>query len=246
MNIPVLDHGYVKLIDSCGTEESIIEAARQSTGKGFQGWSKDAQLLEYLYKNKHSSPFEMCDLVIEVHAPLFVLREWQRHRTFSYNEFSARYSEMIPLYYAPGVERIVKQSPTNKQGSGAEPLRIDIAEKFARDFMAEQDEADRQYREKLAHGLVREVARVNVPVSIYSQMRAKGNLRNWLHFLGLRLADNAQWEIRQFAQAVAIIVANKWPRTYALFEEWDLHGVRLSRTEAEEWKKWKASRASAT
>ena len=242
----VLDHGYVNLIGTLGTEESIIEAARQSTGGSFRGWDSDARLLEYLYKHRHSTPFEMCELVVDVQAPIFVVREWQRHRTFSFNELSGRYVEMPPVYYAPGKGRMVRQATGNKQSSSSEALRLDIAEKMERDLFREQDAADAAYRDRLDHGLVREVARVNLPLSVYTRMRVKGNLRNWLHFLGLRLADNAQWEIRQYAEAIAAMVAEHWPRTWELFEEYDRYAVRLSRTEAKAWNEWKQSQASQT
>ena len=238
--ISVLDHGYVSLVGTMGTDESIIEAARMSTNRGFEGWVRDARLLEYLYRNQHSTPFEMCELAIEVQAPLFVIREWQRHRTFSYNEASARYAKMPDVHYVPDKIRMVKQSSSNHQGSSEEPLRVDMAEDFVNGIRREQEASYSRYETMLEYGLVREVARVNTPVSRYSKMRVKGNLRNWLHFLNLRMRDNAQYEIRVYAHAISDIIAEYWPRTYALFEEYDLHGVRLSRTEAEAWKKSKA------
>ena len=234
--IPVLDNGYVKLVDWMGEESSIIEAARMSTNKGFQGWEKDQRLLEYLYKNRHSTPFEMCEMIIEVQAPIFVIREWHRHRTQSYNELSARYTKMPDLHYLPELNRFQAQSTHNKQSS-AEPLETNIAKCIQIKMHHEQIELYNNYTEYLKKGLAREVARINTPVSRYSKMRAKSNLRNWLHFLGLRLPENAQWEIRQYAEAVANLIEKLWPRTYKLFLEYDLNKITLSKSEAAELRK---------
>jgi thymidylate synthase (FAD) len=146
---------------------------------------------------------------------------------------------MPDVHYVPDKIRMVKQSSSNHQGSSSEPLRVDVAEDFMNGIRREQEASYSRYETMLEYGLVREVARVNTPVSRYSKMRVKGNLRNWLHFLNLRLRDNAQYEIQVFAEAVASIIQEKWPRTYALFLEYDLHGVRLSKTEAEAWKRSK-------
>jgi thymidylate synthase (FAD) len=235
--IKVLDHGYVKLVGSMGTDETIIEAARMSTGKGFQGWDADAKLLAFLYANKHMTPFEMCELAIEVQAPIFVFREWQRHRTQSYNEFSARYAQMPNLHYVPSMDHMLaaQQSAANKQGS-QDGLDEYVA-CVERDYFADMQQGLYEHYEAcIAKGVAKEVARINTPVSRYSKMRAKTDLRNWLAFLQLRMAPNAQWEIRQYANAVAEIVKALWPRTYALFEEHDLHGVHLSRSEAGNFK----------
>ena len=266
--IKVLDHGYVRLVDSMGTDASIVEAARMSTGRGFVGWETyrrckrcdyltsypfthkvsgscvdgqehdfqdflrgDLGMLDFMYKNHHATPFEFCELHIEVQAPIMVFREWHRHRTQSFSEFSARYSQMPDLHYLPDSGRIQKQSATNRQGSG-----VAFDEGFSRGALtaikAQQDEVYGWYDEMVKEGLAKEVARLNTPVSRYSKMRAKTDLRNWFAFLFLRMASSAQWEIRQYANAVAEIVKALWPRTYTLFEEYDLGGVRLSRSEA--------------
>lgn len=231
--IKVLDHGYVRLVDFMGSDEAVIEAARMSTGRGFESWDKDGKLLEYLYANKHLTPFECGgELMIEVKAPIMVFREWHRHRTQSYNEFSARYSVMPNEHYVPEPSRIQKQSTTNKQGSG-DGLDEYVATVEVQNLAYEQQQIYDGYEARLAKGVAKEVARLNTPVSRYSKMRAKTDLRNWLAFLLLRMATAAQWEIRQYALAVAEIVKALWPRTFALFEEHDLGGVHLSRTEAE-------------
>jgi thymidylate synthase (FAD) len=245
---PVLDNGYVQFVDSMGTEESIIEAARQSTSGGFVSWEPyeghpkgDAGLLSYLYREGHSTPFEMCELLIEVQAPIFVVREWMRHRTLSYNEMSARYVQMPNLHYVPPAERMVAQGKHNKQGSDSTALPDVVGSELRSMFQNEQETVYANYEVALLQGLSREVARVNTPVSRYTRMRVKGNLRNWLNFLRQRMAPNAQQEIRAYADVIGAIVKERWPRTWDLFEEWDLYGKKLSRTEYAEYLAWKSS-----
>ena len=183
-------------------------------------FSGDEKLLAYLWKNQHTSPFEMAGLTIEVQAPIMVFREWHRHRTQSYNEFSARYAELPDLFYIPSLKRLQNggQSKTNKQASGATISEVDA--KCIADQIRSSCEASRaSYEALLALGVSREIARLVIPVNQYSKMRASANLINWLKFLRLRLNPGAQWEIRQYAQAVAQIVKELHPRTYALFSE---------------------------
>lgn len=225
MSIPVLDKGYVKLVESWGSDERIIEAARMSTNGGFVSWEPyeghpkgDAGLLRYLWTNKHLTPFEMAGATFEIYAPIFVIREWHRHRTFSYNEMSGRYTELPDDYYIPTIERIMgsKQSRTNKQGS-----EVGIDEGTAHLLWENMREAvlesRRAYEHLLADGVAREVARMVLPVSQYSRFRASGNLRNWLHFLGLRLDKGAQWEIREYARIVSELISTLFQRTWELF-----------------------------
>lgn len=234
IELKVLDHGYVKFVDSMGKDESIIEAARMSTGRGFEGWDKDFSLLDFLWRNKHASPFEMCELAIEVQAPLMVFREWHRHRTQSFNEFSARYSEMPNLHYCPDKERFLPKISSNKQESS----KVDVStwpngteDALREEVLNEQEGVYKNYSAMLELGVPKEVARLNTPVSRYSKMRAKGNLRNWFNFLNLRMRPNAQKEIVQYANAVSLIVREIWPKAYMLFEEYDLYGASFSRTE---------------
>lgn len=268
----ILDHGYVTLIETWGSDERIIEAARMSTGKGFLGWGPrimgwpcnpngerngapreelpsylvdvwkkngkpsyqdatnpyddvkeepgDEKLLGFLWRKKHTSPFEQCGMSIEVQAPLMVFREWHRHRTQSYNEFSARYAQMPDLHYLPTLERIKLTSLTNKQAQGIAPLAPDKSiEIWLREAERLQAEVYQHYVDGLNRGIPKEVARMNTPVSRYSKMVASANLLNWLKFLTLRMDKDAQWEIRQFANAVGEIVAEKFPRTWALHME---------------------------
>lgn len=257
--IQVLDHGYVRLIETYGSDMRIIEAARMSTDKGFLGWEPvyaykcnsciytceldqqryvpncpnchsimaldetkshkgDKKLLAFLYNHKHMTPFEMGGMIIEVQAPIFVFREWHRHRTQSYNEMSARYIPLPDVNYIPTVERLMMTSSTNKQAQGiGKQLTEEDASMFLRALDASYKQAQATYEAGLAWGVPKELARLPVPVGRYSRMRASTNLRNWLAFLTLRMDTDAQWEIRQYANIVATLIADKFPRTYELF-----------------------------
>lgn len=219
--INLLDHGYVQYVEHWGSDERIIEAARMSTNKGFQGWDKDTKLLRYLWENHHATPFEMAGLVVEVQAPIFIFREWHRHRTQSYNELSSRYTELPDLYYVPSLARLMdgKQSTKNKQGSEDGGFNEQQAADFENAIREAGYRARGTYERLLKAGVARELARLVIPVNQYSRMRASANLRNWLAFLTLRLDPTAQWEIRQYARAVALFVQEKFPRTYTLFTE---------------------------
>ena len=259
--IKLLDHGYLKFIEHCGSDERIIESARMSTNKGFLGWGPrtkknykgqlhteecaswaledtpqyqgscncnptpgDEKLLKYLYENKHSTPFEMAGLIIEVQAPIFVFREWHRHRTQSYNELSARYTPLPDLNYIPTIERLMLNSKSNKQAgvvAGAAELDAGNASIFQHELRAQYEAAQKLYEWALQSGVPKELARVHLPVGRYSRMRASANLRNWLQFLTLRMAPNAQWEIRQYANAVGTYIQELYPRTWELFVEGD-------------------------
>lgn len=239
----ILDHGYIQLIETWGSDERIIEAARMSTAKGFNGWGPrhddgcqailtlspanctcggpkpgDEKLLAYLYNHNHATPFEMAGMIIEVKAPIFVFREWHRHRTQSYNEMSARYIPLPDENYVPSVERLMLQGGANKQ---AQSTGAQLTEKEAAVFQAElatvYEKAQWLYERALLAGVPKELARLPVPVARYSRMRASANLRNWLGFLTLRMDPAAQWEIRQFANAVGDLVAEQFPKTWELF-----------------------------
>jgi len=272
--ITVLDHGYVRYVDSMGDDASIVAAARMSTGKGFLGWGPkcvhckqevtlalahadptamkcpkcgtvdtepgDEKLLEFLYKNQHHTPFEMCEMAIEAYWPIMVGREAMRHRVFSFNEFSARYAQMPNEHYVPAPERFVTKLTGNKQESSAysPEMQKDIGNICGDAIHDVQQELYKQYEDMINEGVPKEIARINTPVSRYTRVRMKGDIRGWLGFLKLRLDPAAQWEIRQYAQAIAEIVKDLWPRTYALFEEHTLGSVTLSRSEAKLAAKW--------
>ncbi len=249
--VSLLDHGYLLRIESWGSDERIVEAARMSTGKGFLGWgprhvencdrhialhenrldstvactcepaSGDEKLLKFLWENKHATPFEMAGLIVEVQAPIFVFREWHRHRTQSYNEMSARHTPLPNLNYIPTVERLmINAGTTNKQAgtvSDAEVLTVEAAEQFREALKVGYDALEAGYQAALKSGVPKELARILLPVGRYSRMRASTNLRNWLAFLTLRSAPGAQYEIRVFADAVGQLIAETFPRTWALF-----------------------------
>lgn len=238
----VLDHGYLFKVGRWGSDESIIEAARMSTAKGFQGWGPlgkisvsdvvdgevkvtvkkiegDEKLLRYLYEHKHMSPFEMAGLIIEVQAPIFVVREWQRHRTQSYNELSGRYTEMPDLYYVPSLDRFraSKQSSKNKQAS-EEGFTEEDALAYRGEFQLLNGVCRTVYKEMLNAGIAREVARMVLPLNQYTRFRASANLRNWMQFLSLRLDPAAQYEIRVYAEALASLLRDEFPRSMELFD----------------------------
>lgn len=304
--IKVLDHGYVQVVESWGSDERVIEAARMSTQKGFLGWKDvvvsasgetevdadtyasvkksidtggppvewrvyecngfrwtswdriptqpdekhvcyhgslpdsfyderrvpfervtgyragDERLLSFLWKNNHATPFEMGGLIIDVQAPIFVFREWHRHRTQSYNEMSARYAPLPDVNYAPSIERLMRNSKSNKQAgtvADAAELTESVAAQFCIDLRESYRAAESLYQRALANGVPKELARVHLPVGRYSRMRASANLRNWLAFITLRADSKAQWEIQEYARAVSSIVAEKFPRTHALWSE---------------------------
>ena len=228
MTVKLLDHGYLKFIEGWGSDRRIVEAARMSTDKGFLGWGTeenpgDEKLLRYLYKNKHDTPFEMGGLIIEVQAPIFVFREWHRHRTQSYNEMSARYTPLPNLNYIPTVERLlINSTGSNKQAGtvdGAAQLTRAGAQEFRRELKVSYAAAQKLYERALKRGVPKELARVHLPVGRYSRMRASANLRNWLAFVTLRSASGAQWEIRQYSNEVRGLLAKRFPRTLKLFAE---------------------------
>lgn len=252
MRVEILDHGYLEIVETWGSDERIIEAARESTDKGFLGWGTrckhcgcletqgsheqtsvvkgcphefapgDEKLLRFLYENAHSSPFEFAGAIVRVQAPIFVFREWHRHRTQSYSEISARYTPLPDVNYVPSVERLLLSSKTNKQAgtaTGAPELTVEKAESFRHRVAFSYEESEELYQSALASGVPKELARIHLPVGRYSRMRASANLRNWLAFLTLREAPGAQWEIRQYAHALSALVAAEFPRTHALYVE---------------------------
>lgn len=245
---PLLDHGYLKFIEHWGSDEQIVEAARMSTDKGFLGWGPtcaecgwakgddhevgcsrpekwapgDEKLLRYLYENKHSSPFEFGGLIIEVQAPIFVFREWQRHRTQSYAELSSRYTPLPDFNYVPDIARLLINSKSNKQAGtivGADALTEQHAREYQECLRQHYRQDQEMYDYALRAGVPKELARIHLPVGRYSRMRASANLRNWLLFLTLRMDKKAQWEIRQYANAVGTLIERAFPRTWALFSE---------------------------
>jgi len=222
----VLNEGYIDLLETWGSDRAIVEAARMSTDKGFLGWGTeekpgDEKLLAYLWKNRHTTPFEQSGATFEVQAPIFVFREWHRHRTQSYNEFSARYSVMPNIHWYPSVDRIKRSASANKQAQGVVPL-VDsevILNKWIDRGIELQQLVYDHYEQGLSLGIPKEIARFNTPVARYSKMRASANLLNWLRFLGLRNDPHAQEEIRVYAAEMEVLLIEKFPRAIALFKE---------------------------
>lgn len=201
----------------------------------FEPHGGDAKLLEYLYRNKHMTPFEMCELVLKVKAPIEVFRQLHRHRTFSINEESARYSQMKNEHYVPELSRFDAVASANRQASsvtGIVPMPAFSRETMQGCVQREQQDVYTEYVHMLEAGVPKEVARINTPVSRYSSMMWKANLRNWLQMLTLRDEEHAQWETREFAKACGLMVQRLFPRTYWLWEEHTKHSVTLSRSEA--------------
>lgn len=222
----VLDRGYLQHIEHWGSDERIVEAARMSTDGAFRGWGTpespgDEKLLAYLMSHNHSTPFEMAGLIIEVEAPIVVFREWHRHRTQSYNELSARYTPLPDSNYMPTVERCLIVNAQNKQAGkvrGAGELTHEAALGWLEDLHDAYCLAEDVYQRGLRIGIPKELARLCVPVGRYSRMRASANLRNWLAFMTLRDAPDAQLEIREYAKACGRVIAACFPRTWKLFE----------------------------
>ncbi|GAB5602723.1 FAD-dependent thymidylate synthase [Thermus sp. FJN-A] len=223
--IPVLDKGFVRLVDVMGDDRAIVQAARVSYGEGTKTVREDAALIDYLMRHRHTSPFEMVEFKFHVKAPIFVVRQWFRHRTASVNEVSGRYSVLKEEFYEPEAWRY--QAKDNKQGSeGAFP--DEEAQGLLRGV---EEEAYRAYQALLQKGIARELARVVLPLNLYTEFYWKQDLHNLFHFLALRLDRHAQWEIRQYAQAIAQMVQQWVPLAWRAFAEHVLHGATLSQTE---------------
>lgn len=229
--IPVLDRGFVRLVDYMGGDDRIVQAARVSYGAGTKTVREDRGLIHYLLRNRHTSPFEQVGLTFHLKMPIFVARQWLRHRTARLNEISGRYSVMRDEFYQPGTDSIRLQSQTNRQGSSDEPVAADLAERAAAAFSEGQRSAYEAYEELLDADVARELARINLPVSLYTEMYWQIDLHNLFHFMRLRMDWHAQQEIRAYGDALAQIVRAVAPVAYEAFEEYILYGQNFSRTE---------------
>ncbi|WP_457629308.1 FAD-dependent thymidylate synthase [Oceanithermus sp.] len=228
--IPVLDKGFVRLVDAMGDDRRIVQAARVSYGEGTKTVREDAALIDYLMHHRHTSPFEMVEFTFHVKAPIFVTRQWFRHRTASVNEISARYSVLKDEFYEPAPEDLRTQSEINKQ-AGEGRLPAAEAERAAALLAAVGRDVYARYRELLELGVAREQARSVLPVGIYTEFYWKQDLHNLLHFLKLRLDHHAQAEIRAYARAVAEFVKARVPQVWRSFEEHVLNARSLSASE---------------
>ena len=237
--LPVLDHGFVRVVDYMGDDTSIVQSARVSYGKGTKKVSTDSGLIKYLMRHRHSTPFEMCEIKYHVKLPIFVARQWIRHRTANVNEYSARYSILDKEFYLPTKENLAAQSKNNRQGRGDlingkqadDILKIlkEDAEKSYNDYETILNERyDGTIINENQKGLARELARMNLTLNTYTQWYWKTDLLNLLNFLSLRADDHAQYEIRTYAD-VMIDCLKKWvPITYEAFMDYRVGGMELS------------------
>ncbi|MDG1990544.1 MAG: FAD-dependent thymidylate synthase [Dehalococcoidia bacterium] len=237
----VLDHGFVRVVDYMGNDSAIVQAARVSYGKGTKKVSEDAGLIKYLMRHSHSTPFEMCEIKLHVKLPIFIARQWVRHRTANINEYSARYSILDKEFYIPNENNLGAQSSNNRQGRDAvlsgqeatdvlEILKNDASQAYENyeKMMNIDKEGNALNSEKI--GLARELARMNLSLNYYTQWYWKIDLHNLLHFLRLRADTHAQLEIREYADVILNVVEKWVPETYNAFVEYQLNGVKLSST----------------
>src|SRR6266404_7802772 len=239
--IPVLDHGFVRVVDYMGDDAAIVQAARVSYGRGTRKVSEDQGLINYLMRHRHTTPFEMCEIKYHVKLPIFVARQWIRHRMANVNEYSARYSILDNEFYLPAPEHLAAQATTNRQGRGdaLDPVGAQRVLDLLRD---DAERAYRGYAELLNEdaagapidpgrpGLARELARMNLSLNFYTQWYWKIDLHNLLHFLSLRADPHAQYEIRAYAKAMLDTLALWVPMTYAAFLEYRMNAAVISAT----------------
>lgn len=239
--IKVLDHGFVRVVDYMGDDTSIVQAARVSYGKGTKKTSQDKGLINYLMRHRHTTPFEMCDIKLHVKLPIFIARQWIRHRTASVNEYSARYSILSNEFYVPSQEHLTPQSKENKQGRGADVLPEEEANHVLQLLQEDAVRCHRNYISMMNEdeegniiddsktGITRELARMNLTLNTYTEWYWKINLHNLLHFVALRADHHAQYEIQAYAKAIQNVIKEWVPFVYESFEEHMVHGTRISR-----------------
>ena len=240
--LPVLDHGFVRVVDYMGDDGAIVQAARVSYGRGTKKVSEDRGLINYLMRHRHTTPFEMCEIKYHVKLPIFVARQWIRHRTANVNEYSARYSILDKEFYIPAPEQLAAQSAANRQGrgdvlEGAEAARVlqllrrDAETAYETYVELLNEGADGEPVDPERQGLARELARMNLNLAYYTQWYWKIDLHNLLHFLSVRADAHAQYEIRVYADAMLETVKRWVPATYAAFVEYTMGGAHLSATQ---------------
>lgn len=240
---PVLDHGFVRVVDYMGNDAAVVQAARVSYGRGTRRVSEDRNLIHYLLRNSHTTPFEMCEIKLHVKLPIFVARQWVRHRMANINEYSARYSILDKEFYLPSHENLAMQSSANRQGRG-DSLPEEQAESVLRVLRSDAEQAYEHYTWMLnddgagnpiddsRYGVSRELARIGLGLNTYTQWYWKVDLHNLLRFLRLRADPHAQYEIRAYAIAILDIVEQWVPLTFEAFQEYQLNSLSLSRTAA--------------
>ncbi len=237
--IPILDHGFIRVVDYMGNDTSIVQAARVSYGKGTKKVNTDAGLIKYLMRHWHSTPFEMCEIKYHVKLPIFIARQWIRHRTANVNEYSARYSILDKEFYLPAPEQLAAQSQGNRQGRG-DIIKGDNAKEVLKLLKDDAERTYKNYEEMLNErydgtiiddkksGLARELARMNLTLNTYTQWYWKTDLLNLMNFIRLRADDHAQYEIRAYADAM-LDTLKKWvPTTYEAFMDYRVGGTEVS------------------
>ena len=239
--LPVLDHGFVRVVDYMGDDAAVVQAARVSYGRGTRRVSEDRGLINYLMRHRHTTPFEMCEIKYHVKLPIFVARQWIRHRTANVNEYSARYSILDNEFYIPSPEHLAAQATSNRQGRGEvlegaaahrvlDLLREDAKRAYAGYAELLNEDASGAVLDPGRPGLARELARVNLTLGFYTQWYWKTDLHNLLHFLSLRADPHAQYEIRAYAEAMIETVKRWVPTTYAAFLEYCMNAAPISAT----------------
>lgn len=229
--IKVLDKGFVRLVDYLGGDARIVQSARVSYGEGTKTVREDRGLINYLMRNDHTSPFEQVTLTFHTKMPIFVARQWVRHRTARLNEISGRYSVMADEFYVPDASQIRTQSSVNKQGRSEESVDEETCAAWLETLAVDQREVYKHYEEMIEGGLARELARINLPLALYTEWYWQIDLHNLFHFIHLRADAHAQYEIRVFAEALATCAKAVAPLAYEAFEEHKMHAVKFSRSE---------------
>jgi len=224
----VLDHGFVRLVDYMGGDQRIVQSARVSYGQGTTTVRRDRALIDYLMSHQHTSPFEQVILTFHCKMPIFVARQWVRHRTARLNEISGRYSIMEDEFYLPAEGQIRYQSKSNRQGRDTNEVPKKLRQKVLAILLTGQETAYQDYNNLIEQDIARELARINLPLSLYTQWYWQIDLHNLLHFLQLRLDYHAQWEIRQYAQVMARMTRAVAPLAYAAFETHVQKAVKFS------------------
>ena len=240
--ISVLDHGFVRVIDYMGDDSAVVQSARVSYGKGTKKISNDQGLIKYLMRHRHSTPFEMCEIKFHIKLPIFIARQWIRHRTANVNEYSARYSILDKEFYIPSIENIASQSTINNQGRGEvlsseeasnviSILKADAEQTYANYESLLNESSEGEVLDENKSGIARELARMNLTLNTYTQWYWKIDLNNLLHFLALRADDHAQYEIKVYADTMLDIVKKWVPITYSAFDDYRVGGTELSAKE---------------
>ncbi|CAH58411.1 FAD-dependent thymidylate synthase [Ehrlichia ruminantium] len=225
----VLDKGFVRLVDYMGSDESVVQAARISYGRGTKSVSQDAALINYLMRHSHTTPFEMCEIKFHIKLPIFVARQWVRHRTANVNEYSARYSVLDHEFYIPELDHVATQSEDNAQGRGNSLSNEDA--QYVTDLLKrDSDMVYETYNKFLIKGVSREISRISLTLNYYTEWYWKIDLHNLLHFLRLRSDVHAQYEIRVYAETMLEIVKKWVPLTYAAFVEYCLESQSFSKS----------------